>query len=291
MYTIGRFRVANASEALITVIGSLVLVHGAALAFSIAARLRLSRTLRFFEAVWAKTVIRALNIEAEIVGADHLPGGPAILLPLHEGFVDAPLLMNLKRSTRFVARDELFEWPQFGQVLRSCGHPVIPTEPTRGDLRRFYHEAISVLEQGSNLVIFPQGSILGVEVAFAQGARRLAAHLGVPVIPIVITGTHRVWEHPYSPTLRRGVYVRMEILEPLPSRSSQSSWEEMERRMKTIALSQERAPARRFVPERDGYWDGYDYEIDPSFPELKKQVALHRRIADRSDGPFQSANG
>ena len=36
------------------------------------------------------------------------------------------------------------------------------------------------------------------------------------------------------------------------------------------------APARHFEPERDGYWDGYSYAIDPAYPELARQVAQHR---------------
>ena len=37
------------------------------------------------------------------------------------------------------------------------------------------------------------------------------------------------------------------------------------------------APPRRFVPSRDGYWDGYAYTIDAVFPELAADVARHRR--------------
>jgi 1-acyl-sn-glycerol-3-phosphate acyltransferase len=36
------------------------------------------------------------------------------------------------------------------------------------------------------------------------------------------------------------------------------------------------AQPRRFVPARDGYWDGYAYEIDPAFPALRAEVERHR---------------
>lgn len=29
-------------------------------------------------------------------------------------------------------------------------------------------------------------------------------------------------------------------------------------------------------PERDGWWDGYRFEIDADFPELRARVARHR---------------
>jgi 1-acyl-sn-glycerol-3-phosphate acyltransferase len=46
------------------------------------------------------------------------------------------------------------------------------------------------------------------------------------------------------------------------------------------------APPRRFVPARDGYWDGYAYEIDPDFSALAAEVAArrHGRAAQGQSG-------
>ena len=106
--------------------------------------------------------------------------------------------------------------PQLGRVLRTGGHVLLPTAPTLGNYRSLVANAIDVLGEQHDLVVFPQGSILGIELAFAHGARHLAARCKVPVVPIVITGRHRVWEHPYSPILRRGCPVRMEVLAAIP---------------------------------------------------------------------------
>ena len=48
-----------------------------------------------------------------------------------------------------------------------------------------------------------------------------------------------------------------------------------EREMKALALERADIPARRFVPERDGWWDDYAFDIDPDFDELCAQVSLH----------------
>ena len=50
------------------------------------------------------------------------------------------------------------------------------------------------------------------------------------------------------------------------------------------------APPRRFVPERDGYWDGYAYEIDPAFPSLQAEIARHRQAVSTA-GAGAQANG
>jgi 1-acyl-sn-glycerol-3-phosphate acyltransferase len=50
----------------------------------------------------------------------------------------------------------------------------------------------------------------------------------------------------------------------------------MERTMKKRAVANRDAPARRFDPDRDGWWDDYRYEIDPDFADLHARVARHR---------------
>ena len=52
--------------------------------------------------------------------------------------------------------------------------------------------------------------------------------------------------------------------------------------MKELALAQIDAPTRRFVPSRDIYWDGYQYEIDPYFADLAEDIARHRTSREKS---------
>jgi hypothetical protein len=49
--------------------------------------------------------------------------------------------------------------------------------------------------------------------------------------------------------------------------------------MKRRAIENTWAPPRRYVPTRDGYWDGYRFDIDPDFVDLAAQVARHRQEA------------
>jgi hypothetical protein len=53
---------------------------------------------------------------------------------------------------------------------------------------------------------------------------------------------------------------------------------DLQDRLKAVALAGRMAPPRRFVPERDGFWDDYAYEIDPAFPELAERIARHRLV-------------
>ena len=63
--------------------------------------------------------------------------------------------------------------------------------------------------------MFPQGSILGIEIDFKAGPFALAHALGWPILPIALTGGHRVWEHPFTPRLRYGQRMSLHILPPI----------------------------------------------------------------------------
>lgn len=143
-------------------------------------------------------------------------------------------------------------------------------------MRAMLEQIGQTAEQGSSVVVFPQGSILGVEAAFNSGGFRIADRLGLPVLPVVLTGTHRVWEHPYSAQLRFGCRVGMTVLEPLLPGEAVTSARSLEKEMKRIALEDRDAPARRYDPDRDGFWDGYAFEIDPDFPEVAESIRRHR---------------
>ncbi len=270
------FEVETRRDAVVVAASAPVLVQGASHVMALLARLGLWAPLRRVTTVWARAVLRVLEVDARVTGVHHLPERPAVLLPLHEGFLDPPLLMTLGRPLRFIARDELFAWPALGRVLRHGEHLSVPRQPTLADHQRLLRQAKAVIAGGNDLVVFPQASLLGVEAAFAPGARRIAAATGAPIVPIVITGTHRVWEHPYGPRLRRGCRVDLTILPAESPEIDRDAWRALERRMKAQALAATDAPVRRYVPERDGWWDEYEIAIDPDFTELAAAVAERR---------------
>lgn len=238
--------------------------------------------LHNLERRWGAAVSDFLGIEWDVSGLEHLvPGRRSIVLPLHEGFVDGLAVLRLGMDVKFVGRDELSEWPTLDRYLHDTGQVLIDPAAGRTAYRRLLESGRATLDQGEGLVVFPQGSILGIEVAFWQGAFRLAEALDAWIVPVVITGSHRVWEYPYSPQVRFGQTVSVRVLPPVPPREAVKTASTLETEMKRVALEDVVAPARRFRPEVDGYWDGYGYDIDPAFPELAAQVAAHRELPSR----------
>lgn len=251
-----------------------------AVAPSVAAALGRER-YRVVERAAARIAGRSFGVRLASDGAGRASGGPYVVVPLHESLVDPLLLAELPLRLRFLARDELFEWEGVGDLLRAGRHLSVPLRPTLADLRQLLSQSRAAVAAGESIVAFPQGSVLGIEIAFQRGALWLAQQLGVPVLPVVLVGTHRVWEYPFSPRMRRQIPVTMRVLQPVTA-ADEAAWRSLERRMRESACASAWSSPRRFDPERDGYWDGYPYEIAGSFPALATRVRRHRasRAAD-----------
>jgi 1-acyl-sn-glycerol-3-phosphate acyltransferase len=233
--------------------------------------------LHRLERAWGRQAATAARIRIELIGLDSIdPDRSYVVAPLHEGFADALALLRLPLDLVYAARDELFTWRYLGGYLRSAGHVLVPTRDGASGYRSLLRAAPTVFARGESLAVFPQGTILGIESAFSAGAFRLAQRFDRPLLPVVITGSHLVWEHPYDPALHLGRTIRLEVLPPVPGDEAVARAAELEQEMKQRALAVVGAPARRFEPDRDGWWDDYPYEIDPSFEDLHQRLAEHR---------------
>ena len=137
-----------------------------------------------------------------VLDGQHLPHrGPALLAPTHRSRWDALLMPHAAgrrvsgRDCRFmVTRDEMLGLQ--GWVLRRVGcFAVDQSRPSLTSLRY----AIELLQQGQQLVVFPEGRIKRDQrsaIAVQQGLARLALlaqSLGitVPVIPVGLAYQHR----------------------------------------------------------------------------------------------------
>jgi len=200
--------------------------------------------------------------------------------------LDPAVLLQLPLSQVFAMRSEFFSWRVVGPLLQRTGQITVDPEQPRAGYRALLVAASNHLAAGTSVVVFPQGSVLGIETAFSSAAFRLASRYGVPVLPVLITGTHRAWQYPFSPRIAFGSPVRMEVLPAVAPEDALTNMRSLEQAMKAAALAAD-PPPRRYVPERDGWWDGYRFSIDPDYPELAARVRRHRadQTPDRDNPP------
>lgn len=156
----------------------------------------------------------------ELRGTEHIPAtGPVIIAPNHQTFADPPLVtIPVRRPVYYMAWSRLFEIPVLGWLIRRLR--AFPVQIDSSDPRAT-RETVRLLQAGEAVMIFPEGgrSPDGRVHRFKLGAFRLAVSLGVPVLPVTITGGHEAWP-PGRAFPRRG---RMTITyHPLlvPDRSS-----------------------------------------------------------------------
>lgn len=231
----------------------------------------------------SSALLKHLQVRLAVQGLEYLGPGPFLIVALHEGMADVLCLLQLPLPMRFVARREIFRWPSLGPLITQLGHVAINPEAQMGGFRELLRAADRTLRSGESLGVFPQGTVVGIESDFQRGVFEVAKRLGVSILPVALSGSHRVWEHPFSPTLRYGQRVTLQVLAPIhpevfETESADAVRVRVRRAMKAAALLPGAASARHFDPDRDGYWDGYRLDIDPDFSAVAQQIARHRAV-------------
>jgi 1-acyl-sn-glycerol-3-phosphate acyltransferase len=137
---------------------------------------------------------------ATVRGLEHLKHveGPVIFAANHASHVDTPLLLTtlpveFRHRTIVAAASDYFFDRTWKSILWSFSLAAIPIERSKVN-RRSADTAAELLEDGWNLVIFPEGgrSPDGWTQEFRGGAAYLARRTGRPVVPVYLHGTRHV---------------------------------------------------------------------------------------------------
>ena len=224
-------------------------------------------------------LMELLDVRMDLSGCEHIdPEEQYVVVALHESFMDVIALLQLPLDLAWVARDELMGTPGLHAALDGNLAVTISPEQPRTALRQLIRSAPGIFSEGRSLAMFPQGTLLGIETAFSSGAFRIAERFGRPILPVVIAGTHNVYDYPFSPLVRFGQQIRVAILPPVAPGSHVDSVRELETQMRCNATNNHPLP-RTYEPEHDGFWQDYAFEIAEEFPELRKRLAVYRRTA------------
>lgn len=152
-----------------------------------------------------RTLFAAQGLKFGITGAENIPvDGGAVIAINHTGYMDftyAGIPARPKRYIRFMAKKEVFDNKISGPMMRAMKH--IPVD--RGDAHESYRLAVEALRAGQLVGVFPEETISrSFELkAFRTGAARMALEAGVPVVPMIIWGSQRVWTKGHPKRLGR----------------------------------------------------------------------------------------
>ncbi len=127
-----------------------------------------------------------------ITGRENIrPGTTYVLAANHLSLLDILVLFRLFRDFKWVSKAEIFKVPLIGWNM-SMNRYIRLQRGQRDSVVRMMEQAQQTLESGSSIMMFPEGtrSKSGELQRFKTGAFELALATGVPVVPIVISGTH-----------------------------------------------------------------------------------------------------
>ena len=144
----------------------------------------------------ARGMFKALDLKIDTQGSHHIPrSGGAVLVSNHIGYLDfifdGLAALPQKRLVRFMAKESVFRHKISGPLMRGMKH--IPVDRKQGESA--YRHALNALRSGEIIGVFPEATISESFTlkSFKSGAARLAQDAGVPLIPMALWGTQRLW--------------------------------------------------------------------------------------------------
>ena len=164
-----------------------------------------------------------------VSGLEHVPSDGAFLLASnHVSFFDPPALgCRVPRDLHYFARKSLFKG-LLGKLITAFNS--IPVDRESSDVSSF-KKALKVLEKGSPLLVFPEGtrSLDGSLQAAKAGVGLIAIKASVPVLPARVIGGFEIlgkgckWPKIGSRlTIVYGPLLQIETLDPGPKTAKRS---------------------------------------------------------------------
>lgn len=147
---------------------------------------------------WGPMIMEAFGSTVNVHGLENLPDkGPVVFVGNHQGYADIFSYFTAFRKFQFgfVARENLARLPFYGEWIVRIRSVLIKRDDPRASMKAI-NEGIEYIKQGFSLVIFPEGTrSLGPDPGrFHRGSLKLATKPGVPIIPVSINGSYRMFE-------------------------------------------------------------------------------------------------
>ena len=171
---------------------------------------------------FARLVFGSLGLKFDITGTENVPRtGGAVVAINHTGYLDFALagfaFRPAKRVVRFMAKKEVFDHSVSGPLMRGMKHIPVDREAGAGS----FEAAVEACKRGELVGVFPEATVSqSFELkAFKTGAVRMAALADVPIIPVIVWGSQRVWTKGRKRDLTRGTSIRIIVGEPFTPES------------------------------------------------------------------------
>ena len=145
---------------------------------------------------FAMTMLKNAGVTVEIHGQENFTGRPAVIMANHQSDFDIPILLAyMDRPYGMVAKIQLKKLPLVRTWMDYIGCTYIDRTDARQSIKAL-NESGEQLPQGRSVVIFPEGKRSKCEDVddFGSGAFKVAFKHRVPIIPVSIDGSYKIFE-------------------------------------------------------------------------------------------------
>ena len=180
--------------------------------------------------IWAKNLLRIVNIKIEIIGSENLNKDETYVYVMnHSSLFDIPILLtSLNDNIRMIYKKELEKIPIFGYCLKKSPFIEIVRSEGRNAMASL-DQAVNSVREGVSVALFPEGSrsLDGILKPFKRGAFILASRSQKPIVPISIIGSDSILPAG-SLKIQKSTKIKFIIHKPLPNSLYNTKEEEKE---------------------------------------------------------------
>ena len=165
---------------------------------------------------FGKMIMDQFGCDLHVHGYENIPDkGPVVIIANHQSYADIPTCFAVfdKFQFGFIAKQYLAKIPMYGPWMPRIRSVFIENDDPREALKAI-NKGVEYINDGFSMVIFPEGTrSRGPEMGpFMRGAVKLATKPQVPIIPVSLNGTYKMYE---ATGVARGARIDVIIHEPI----------------------------------------------------------------------------
>jgi 1-acyl-sn-glycerol-3-phosphate acyltransferase len=230
----------------------------------------------------AKSLVAVTGMRISYQGLEHIPAdGGAVIAINHTGYVDflpaGLAATRRKRRVRFMLKAEVRKFPVMSFLIKRA--KLIAVDRSAGG--DAYPVAVQKLRDGELVGVYPEATISrSFELKdFKTGVARMALDAGVPIIPVVVWGVHRVWTKDHPKKLGRKK-IPVSVVVGAPIRAA-GSVEDVLAGLREVMTAQLHAAQAAYPHPEGEYW--VPHRLGGGAPTLEEAQVLDKaELAQRA---------
>lgn len=145
---------------------------------------------------WAQGILSKAGVRVNVKGLENLPEGACCFVSNHQGNFDiVTILASIDKPMGFIAKKEMEKLPIISWWMKQMQCVFMDRQNVREALKSI-NQGADNMKNGQSMVIFPEGtrsksSDIG---EFKKGSLKMATKAKVPIVPITLDGTYKIYE-------------------------------------------------------------------------------------------------